>query len=317
MKKIFSLSFLFVLIASSAAQTQPAKERYSRQDYINMYRGFAVKEMLISKVPASITLSQGILESGDGNSLLAKEANNHFGIKCHKEWTGETFYMDDDHKGECFRKYNSVFDSYRDHSEFLRSRQRYANLFNLELTDYKGWAHGLKAAGYATNPKYPELLIKIIEENKLHEYDLLTEVLQDYEKPSVKEEKKTPVVKPDANAVANAEKIQLHNRIKYIVVQPGDTYFSICQKYEVMIWQIYKYNDLNKNETLKPGQKIYLQPKRYKGDEEFHIVQQGETMRDISQQHGIRLKTLYKKNSMVPGTQPETGQKLYLKKKKK
>ncbi len=310
MKKFLSLSFIFILFASSVAQTQPAQERYTRQDYIRMYRGSAVKEMLISGVPASITLSQGILESGDGNSTLAVKANNHFGIKCH-DWTGETFHMDDDAKGECFRSYKSVFDSYDDHSRFLKTRTRYANLFKLERTDYKGWAQGLKDAGYATNPKYPELLIKIIEENQLHQYDLLTEVPKEFEKPFVKEN----TIKVDATATAG--KILLHNRIKYITVQPGDTYFSICKKYEMMLWQIFKYNDLNKDDALTPGQKIYLQPKRYNGDEEFHIVKQGETMRDISQQHGIRLKTLYKKNNMAVGTQPEVGKKLNLKRKLK
>ncbi|MCG3165807.1 MAG: Autolysin [Bacteroidia bacterium] len=312
MKRFLSLSFIFILVASSVAQTQPAEERYSRQDYISMYRGAAVKEMLISGVPASITLSQGILESGDGNSTLARKANNHFGIKCH-EWTGEKFYMDDDHKGECFRVYKSVFDSYDDHSQFLKTRSRYAGLFQLEKTDYKGWAKGLKDAGYATNPKYPELLIKIIEENQLHQYDLLTEVPKDFDKLIVEEN----TVKSDATSTATAGKILLHNRIKYITVQPGDTYFSICKKHEMVLWQILKYNDLSKDDTLIPGQKIYLQPKRYKGDEEFHVVKQGETMRDISQQHGIKLKTLYKKNNMVAGTEPKVGDKLNLKSKKR
>ncbi len=315
MNKFLSLSFIFILIASSVAQTQPAKERYSRQDYIGMYRGFAVKEMLINGVPASITLSQGILESGDGNSTLALKANNHFGIKCHNEWTGKTFHMDDDSKGECFRVYKSVFDSYDDHSQFLKTRTRYANLFKLDRTDYKGWALGLKDAGYATNPKYPELLIKIIEENQLNQYDLLTEVPKDFDTPDV--ETKTNKSKSESTSVANAGKILLHNRIKYVTIQEGETYFSICKKHEMMLWQIYKYNDLNKTDSLIPGQKIYLQPKRYKGDEEFHTVMQGETMRDISQQHGIRLKMLYKKNNMVVGTQPEVGQKLNLKSKKK
>lgn len=317
MKKFSSLSIVFILIGSLAAQTQPAKERYTRQDYISMYRGFAVKEMLISGVPASITLSQGILESGDGNSTLAKQANNHFGIKCHTEWTGDKYYMDDDHKGECFRVYKSVFDSYDDHSQFLKTRSRYANLFKLDKTDYKGWAQGLKDAGYATNPKYPELLIKIIEENQLHQYDLLTEVPKDFDLPVVKTETKPNESKLESTTVATAGKVLLHNRIKYIIVQPGDTYFSICKKHEMVMWQILKYNDLNKDDTLIPGQKIYLQPKRYNGDEDFHIVKQGETMRDISQLHGIRLKTLYKKNNMVMGTQPKVGEKLSLKKNKK
>ncbi|MFT5055014.1 MAG: flagellum-specific peptidoglycan hydrolase FlgJ, partial [Oceanospirillaceae bacterium] len=165
----------FALVLPIMAFTQPKdgkkNTRYSRADYINMYAGFAVEEMKLSGVPASITLAQGILESGDGNSSLAKKAKNHFGIKCHGMWQGKKHYMDDDAKDECFRAYGSVFDSYKDHSAFLKGRDRYADLFKLKLTDYKGWARGLKKAGYATNPKYPALLIKIIEENDLAKYD--------------------------------------------------------------------------------------------------------------------------------------------------
>ena len=172
--RVFLSYILISLQLLASAQSSNRKnpvEKITRSDYIEMYAPFAVKEMLISGVPASITLAQGILESGDGNSTLSRNANNHFGIKCHGMWEGDKYYMDDDAKGECFRVYTSVFDSYRDHSEFLSGRSRYAALFELRRTDYKGWAHGLKKAGYATNPKYPALLIKIIEENALAKFD--------------------------------------------------------------------------------------------------------------------------------------------------
>src|SRR5690554_5416321 len=164
-------TIIFCLFISSSTIAQSAK-RISRAEYISMYKDDAIREMHRSGVPASITLAQGILESGDGNSALARKANNHFGIKCHGDWKGKTYYQDDDEKDECFRKYKSVLESFRDHSEFLK-KPRYAFLFELKPTDYKGWAKGLKKAGYATNPRYPQLLIKIIEENNLHQYDLV------------------------------------------------------------------------------------------------------------------------------------------------
>ena len=149
-----------------------AQHKISVEDYILNYKDVAIDKMRVYGIPASITLAQGILESGSGNSELARKANNHFGIKCHKDWKGKTFHMDDDAKNECFRKYKSPDESYRDHSLFLTTRDRYADLFELDITDYRGWARGLKKAGYATNPKYPQLLIKIIEENRLYEFDI-------------------------------------------------------------------------------------------------------------------------------------------------
>ena len=146
-------------------------QRMTTEEYIAQYKDVAIKKMREYKIPASITLAQGILESGSGNSRLARKANNHFGIKCHKEWHGKKFYMDDDEKHECFRKYPKAADSYRDHSKFLTQRGRYTFLFQYDITDYKKWAYGLKKAGYATNPKYPRLLIKIIEKYHLDQCD--------------------------------------------------------------------------------------------------------------------------------------------------
>ena len=165
---------LTILILSISLQMFAQKN--TRQQYIDKFKDVAIKQMLVSKIPASIILAQACLESGDGNSRLAKEGNNHFGIKCHN-WTGHTIYQDDDEKGECFRKYDSPEDSFRDHSIFLTTRDRYKFLFSLDDKDYKAWAYGLKKAGYATNPAYPQLLITIIEEYQLYKYDLSGETL--------------------------------------------------------------------------------------------------------------------------------------------
>src|ERR1035437_5343511 len=174
--KALNLFFIycFLFLISSCIVAQPPKNRISKEEYIEKYREDAIKDMIRTKVPASITLGQAMLESDCGNSKLAKNANNHFGIKCHNGWNGGTYMMDDDAKNECFRKYKSVLDSYNDHSDFLKTRSRYAFLFDLKPTDYKGWAEGLKKAGYATSPSYPRDLIKIIEDNKLYELDKLT-----------------------------------------------------------------------------------------------------------------------------------------------
>lgn len=308
MKSHLSILFFFLVLLQNLV-AQPAERRITRSEYIEKYKEDAIQEMHHSGVPASITLAQGILESGDGNSPLALYANNHFGIKCHAAWKGETFIMDDDEKNECFRKYNSAYESFKDHSEFLTSRSRYADLFELNITDYKGWATGLKAAGYATNPKYADLLIALIEKHELNQYDNYAKV------PS----KQLAKNKTSSILAENQSKrvIKLRNNVKYTFVSEGDDVASIAADFDMNTWQIYKYNDLNKSDKLKSGEIIYLQPKRNKATEEFHTVKSGESMRDIAQMHGIKLKQLYKKNNLIVGTQPQAGQKLSLRKKLK
>ncbi len=288
---------------------QPAELRISRAEYIQRFKDEAVKEMHRTGIPASITLAQGILESGDGNSALARYANNHFGIKCHTGWAGESYFMDDDEKNECFRKYESAYESYKDHSAFLTGRQRYAELFELKTTDYKGWAHGLKKAGYATNPKYAELLIKLIEDHKLYEYDELKKIAvkEPVNKQATDKEKHLPEL-----GTHHRSEIRMHNRIKYIYTHTHDTPESIAKQFDMAPWQIYRYNDLNKTDRLSKGQIVYLQPKRKRGSEDEHTVIGGENMWQISQQYGIKLKRLYKINSMVRGTQPVAGQVIKL-----
>ena len=311
MREAISMILFYGLVAWAFPQdimSQPAEYRMTREEYITKYKDQAVREMLHSGVPASITLAQGILESADGNSPLARYANNHFGIKCHNTWKGETFIMDDDAKNECFRKYNSVYDSYRDHSEFLASRDRYAELFKLKTTDYKGWAHGLKKAGYATNPKYANLLIYIIESHNLNEYDKVVKMPP--------QEAVADLPREDRIMVADRT-IDLQNNIKYIVVKKDDSFYKIAQDMNMGLWQLYKYNDMGKGDKLEPGQILYLQPKRGKGTKDEHIVKNGDTMWQISQKYGIKLKKLYKRNEMEEGTEPKVGQLLYLRRNKR
>lgn len=308
MKSHLSILF-FCLVLLQNLVAQPAERRISRSEYIEKYKDDAIQEMHHSGVPASITLAQGILESGDGNSPLALYANNHFGIKCHNSWKGETFIMDDDEKNECFRKYNSAYESFKDHSEFLTSRSRYASLFELNITDYKGWAKGLKAAGYATNPKYADLLIALIEKHELYRFDNYAKVPS---KQLAKNKTSSVLAESQSKRI-----VKLRNNIKYTFVSDGDDVASIAADFDMNTWQIYKYNDLNKSDKLKSGEIIYLQPKRNKATEEFHMVKSGETMREIAQMHGIKLKQLYKKNNLIVGTQPQAGQKLSLRKKLK
>lgn len=308
MKSHLSILFFFLVLLQNLV-AQPAERRISRSEYIEKYKDDAIQEMHHSGVPASITLAQGILESGDGNSPLALYANNHFGIKCHNSWKGETFIMDDDEKNECFRKYNSAYESFKDHSEFLTSRSRYASLFELNITDYKGWAKGLKAAGYATNPKYADLLIALIEKHELYRFDNYAKVPS---KQLAKNKTSSVLAESQSKRI-----VKLRNNIKYTFVSDGDDVASIAADFDMNTWQIYKYNDLNKSDKLKSGEIIYLQPKRNKATEEFHVVKSGETMREIAQMHGIKLKQLYKKNNLIVGTQPQAGQKLSLRKKLK
>ena len=315
------LAYIFIsvqLVATAqSSNPRPQFEKLTRSEYIERYAPFAVEEMLISGVPASITLAQGILESGDGNSSLARNANNHFGIKCHGLWEGEKYYMDDDAKHECFRVYKSVFDSYRDHSDFLSGRDRYADLFKLRRTDYKGWAHGLKKAGYATNPKYPGLLIKIIEENTLDKYDRMKTPPKGGGHKQESEVK--PTEQPKAEVATTVQRqMYLRNNVRYVKAQEGDTYSTLEHQFQIRAWQISKYNDKPSGGALSAGEIIYLQPKRSKNPKySYHFTAEGETLRWISQEYGVKLKNLYKYNELSPGEEPAPGKKVWLRKRKR
>lgn len=266
-------------------------QEISRKEYIEKYASLAVKQMHQYKIPASITLAQGILESNNGNSRLAVKANNHFGIKCHG-WEGKKIFADDDKKNECFRNYKNVLESFVDHSLFLNKYSRYEFLFNYKITDYKSWAKGLKKAGYATNSKYPELLIKIIEENKLYQFD--------------KE-------KIDENLISGKRNIYMHpNKIKYVISQNQETYETIAKSLNIKLKQILKYNDNNNLSVLKVGTKVFIQPKRNRSKQRTHVVNKGEDLRSISQTYGIKMKSLKKRNELILKNGLNNGDKLRL-----
>lgn len=317
MKKVLTILLIFLLSKIVMAQDS-AWHRLTAYDYIQLYKDAAIADMKQSGVPASITLAQGLFESDFGNSILAKQANNHFGIKCHKEWKGETFHQDDDIENECFRKYKSVQDSYDDHSQFLRTRDRYKFLFELEITDYKAWAQGLKKAGYATNPVYAERLIKFIEAFNLSQYDQL------YKNPNaqIAPLNNTTAVEtiptatnayaPTTIAGVSLPEAITYNDLKAARVRRGDTWYKIAKEHELELHDLLKYNDAASNEILKPGDIVYLQSKRKCGQAEIHMVQKGETYRTISQAHGIRLKKLFKLNGLSTTSSISVGDKLKL-----
>jgi LysM repeat protein len=319
MAKPFLTYALLLLACLFCNENGFAQDRISTEAYIDMYKGIAIDKMKEYHIPASITLAQGILESGSGNSRLAQKANNHFGIKCHKGWTGKTFYMDDDAKDECFRKYDKVEDSYRDHSLFLTQRGRYSFLFEYDTKDYKKWAYGLKKAGYATNPKYPELLIRIIEKYDLAQYDSGKIGKRRHNKDTDEPNVSVIAASVTANLVdvgksESGRQLYTNNGKKLILAKEGDTYYSLARELNMYSWQLFTYNDVDKKHTVQTGELIYLEKKKRKADKKFetHIVRQGESMQMISQIYGIKLKRLYKMNNLPEGIQVVTGTRLKL-----
>lgn len=297
----------------------------TRQEYIEKYKDLAIKNMREYRIPASITLAQALLESRNGNSELAKKSNNHFGIKCHSSWRGGRTYHDDDKRSECFRVYEDVYDSYADHSDFLQ-RSRYENCFKQDITDYKSWAKELKKAGYATNPKYPKLLIKIIEDNKLYVYDQIA-LGEDVEEPELADNSKKSERGSNNRGNDNSgfEDVNLSpkpavsktiNEIKYLTAKGGETPGEIAHTMEMGRWQIKMYNDVDRGYEFEKGAKVYLQPKKYKGSQKFYIAKKGDSMWEISQRFGIKDGALRRKNRMDKGEEPEPGQKMYLQSKK-
>ncbi len=312
-----SILLLQLLLAPYFLFAQTPVTKISVNEYIDKYKEIAVREMLQNKIPASITLGQGILESESGNSALSIGSNNHFGIKCHLDWSGETFIHDDDLKNECFRKYITVEESYLDHSRFLLSRNWYKPLFELKINDYRGWARGLKKAGYATDKHYAEKLIKIIEENDLSAYDVATDLaaLPD-RNPRKAASAQTITTSPITIERLPGYDVQINNERKFIVAKKGDSISKLAKQFEMKEWQFYKYNDLPKGAKLKAGEIVYLQPKRNHAKTDYHIVKNGEDMRSISQIYCVKLNRLYENNLMSYGTQPKQGEKIFLRRKK-
>lgn len=326
----------FALLVCSAFMV-PNTAKSPQEQYIHKYSTLAIEEMYRSGVPASITLAQGLLESRYGLSELAVKGNNHFGIKCHNNWNGKKIYYDDDAKGECFRKYPSPEQSYRDHSDFLRYRDRYKFLFDYNTTDYKSWANGLKKAGYATDPSYASKLIRIIEDYRLYEYDDKPASFAKSDRKSRKESKRVTVKVPEVlppspteieqtEALTEAQRQDFHfsisrevykrNGVPFVKAMEGESYASIASANNLFLREILKYNDLAAEAQIAPGTEVYLRPKKgqaVKGLDK-HVVEEGETMRSIAQRYGVRLKNLYKINEMADGSIIREGDIIKLRK---
>lgn len=285
-RPIFTLFLLFAVLGAVSAQL---KKNKAYTDYFNQWAEVAMQQMIQYRIPASITLAQGVLESAAGKSELALKANNHFGIKCNNGWTGRRSYHDDDDRGECFRAYDNAYQSYVDHSVFLSTSQRYRRLFDLKRTDYKGWAKGLKACGYATSPTYATKLIEIIETYQLHQYD------------TGKEFTKRENVLMQQGEMRH---IFTFNKNYYVRARRGDTFRRIAEDVDISYRKLARYNERNKNDMLAEGEIIWLQKKAKKAPKAFknkpHRVELGESMYSISQRYGIRVKYLYKLNGLNP-----------------
>ena len=327
--RIYLIYLIFIVLSLSSCSTyKPVISKsapvMTAQEYIMTYKDLAIEEMKRTGIPASITLAQGMLESDFGRSRLAREANNHFGIKCHDNWTGPTVRHNDDKKNECFRKYSRVEQSYTDHSNFIKTASRYKSLFYLKPTDYKGWARGLSKAGYATNPDYANLLIRSIEQNDLERFDTGAHLellppsaskTEDFSQTTSDQFVKKDAVPVNVPAViSRAQRVMENNRIKYIIVRDGDTKEKIDAEFKLLRWELQRYNELGPDFTIEPGQILYLQPKREKAEpgKETYICTEGETMYSISQKFGIKLKSLYEMNRMKSGEEPAKGSKIFL-----
>mgnify|MGYP001789446385 FL=1 len=303
MKRYIFLFISFLYMFSTVASGQ-ARWNQVYQSYIDQYKDMAIEGMLKYGVPASITLAQGLLESGAGRGRLVLLGNNHFGIKCHG-WLGRTISHDDDAKGECFRAYDSALESFEDHCKFLRDRPRYRSLFSLDRSDYRGWAYGLKRAGYATNPVYAQSLINLIELYKLYEYDKA----KSYDRFMAHHSGENSVVRsiengrPNPVQVLGAHPINKYNDNYYVIVRQGDSFKSLSKELEISVGKLAKYNERDKHERLIPGAYLLVKMTPKKGPNEFkkrpYYVRKSESFYDIAQRYGIRLKSLVKKNEKI------------------
>lgn len=316
MKKL-KFFFLVTAVAIFAGQSS-AQSKTTILAYIEKFKDIAIEEMLRTGVPASITLAQGIHETGAGTSDLVVRSNNHFGIKCKTEWQGEKVYHDDDARGECFRKYTDPMISYRDHSDFLKTRAHYASLFNLDPTDYEGWSYGLKKAGYATNPKYPQILIKLIRDYNLQDYTLIAlgRKQKDVNTPTwVKQsENNEPVIEATtaAPSITYPSGVFKINGTKVIFVQKGTSYLKLATENDIPLSRLFDFNDMSDGDVALTDGLLFLQRKRKAGASDTHVVATGETLYEIAQAEGIRLESLLEFNYLTPGVRVEPGEKLYL-----
>ena len=317
-QKLFQLFILVACVSLSVCAQQ-----LTPKQYVEKYKDLAIREMKRMGVPAAVTLAQGLLETENGNSDLVKKSNNHFGIKCKSSWTSAAVTHDDDAIGECFRSYKDAEASYRDHSNYLRGNDRYGFLFTLNPTDYKGWARGLRKAGYATNPKYPEILIKNIEQYNLQQYSL--EAGSDVPKIATPEENRAAAAdeattqntqqtsNSNVEVAANLHSaLQLINGHKCYVAKKGTSLLAIATAYEIDLSKLLEYNDLETDGILSADQLIFLQRKSKTGEKDYYLVQHQETLYDIAQKNGIQLKYLLAYNQLSDKATVQNGSKLYL-----
>jgi LysM repeat protein len=316
------LRVLCILLTAMIVGLTSEAQTITVDQYVATYKNLAIAEMQRTGVPASITLAQGILETEGGNSDLLKASNNHFGIKCKASWTGATVFHDDDASGECFRKYNTAEDSYRDHSDFLKNQDRYSYLFQLDPLDYKGWAYGLRKCGYATNPKYAQILIGYIEQYHLNDYSLIamgrlkdTSTVVYVQTPTTTQPAPqatvtvTAYVAPAVHYPQGEFKI---NETKVIYAQAGTSLLAMADQYHISLSNLVDFNDLTNDNVLTKDQLLYLQRKRKTGEKAMHTVASGETLYDIAQTEGIRLSSLLDLNQLEMTMQPAIGESLYL-----
>ncbi|RYY55731.1 MAG: LysM peptidoglycan-binding domain-containing protein [Chitinophagaceae bacterium] len=318
---------ILLCLTLAAGITLHGQNNETIEEYIATYKEIAITEMQRTGVPASIKLAQGIHETMAGQSPLVKKSNNHFGIKCKSNWTGPSVSHTDDAPNECFRKYDEPQQSYRDHSDFLRNNTRYASLFNLDPLDYEGWAKGLKKAGYATNPKYPQIIIKLVEDYHLQDYTLIAmgktvpgqeEVAAVLPEDKKQETLQEPLAMETEQPAAASEYPMGEFRVngtKVVYIGAGVALLPVAEQYKIPLSKLFEFNDLAETETLLKAQLIFLQRKRKTGDHEFHVVKTGETLLDIAQTEGIRLESLLELNLLRNYMQPATGEKLYLRSK--
>lgn len=331
MKKNIFICFLFIAFNATA-------QRDKVELYIQNYYEIAIKEMIRAGVPASITLAQGILESQSGESELVKKSNNHFGIKCKPEWTGPRTFHNDDEKGECFRVYPTAEDSYKDHSNFLRTRSHYDFLFKIDPTNFEAWANGLKKAGYATEKNYPQQLTKLIKDYQLNQYtnQALIDMIKSNTDSIITSSKATVISNPSSEEKEEEEIIETNNstvtknnppkktsnypgtvfminQTKVIFASEGLSLLALANQQNISLSKLIEFNDLNNIEILNEDQLIYLEKKQKKGMNDFHIAKIGESLHTISQIEGVRLESILLYNNLQKDCKPIEGSKIYLK----
>ncbi len=312
--------FIFLLLGSVS---DSFSQKMTPEQYVATYKDMAMLEMRRTGVPASITLAQGILESESGNSDLVKRSNNHFGIKCKSTWRGESVTHDDDELGECFRSYKNWEDSYKDHSDFLRNSSRYASLFSLDPLDYKSWASGLRKAGYATNPRYPDMLINSIEKYNLQQYSLnaldktyvINSPKEISEEPEIVSSPMETTVQENSIVSTSIEpnSITKINGSRALFALKGTSLLAIATNHKINLSRLLSFNDLEEDGLLQKDQFIFLEKKQKEGEKLFVIVTDGESLYDISQNNGIQLKSLCELNHLANDAEISAGTKLYLK----